>query len=508
MPELPRVHDVFRRHALATPDAVALVQGEHRLTYLELERRANRLAHELRRRGVGPGAAVAVSLNRSVELIIALLATLKAGAAYLPLDSSYPAARLETMLRDVPAPLALVDARGAERLVSLVPSVLRLDGSEVGRVEDEEQPPPSTGEVAYVMFTSGSTGRPKAVMVEHGNIVNLVVDTDYLQARGDDRFLLYASISFDAATFEIWACLLNGARLVLAPPVPLTPAELGRLLVDSEITILLLTMPLFHAQVDEAVSSLRGVRTLVAGGDVMSVAHARALRRAVPSCRLLNAYGPTETTTFVTFHEVGLDEDLSNGVPIGKPIKGTYVCVVDETGRPVSPGEPGELWIGGAGVSRGYWGRPDLTAERFVPDPLEPSRGRMYRSGDLVCQRPDGALEFLGRIDNQVKVRGHRIEPAEIEGALMEHPGVRQAAVVARQSGASRRLVAFFVASPGLEPASAELRRFLQERLPTFMVPAMFVPLTALPLTPSGKLDRGALPTPDWTRRDSYVRQT
>ncbi|MGZ3461415.1 MAG: AMP-binding protein, partial [Archangium sp.] len=348
----------------------------------------------------------------------------------------------------------------------------------------------------------------KAVMVEHGNIVSLVVDTNYLQPRADDRFLQFVPISFDVATFEIWACLLNGAQLVLAPPVPLMPAELGRLLVDGGITVLWLTAPLFHTQVDEAVSSLRGLRMLLSGGDVLSVAHVRALRQAVPSCRIVNGYGPTETTTFATTHEVGLDEDLSNGVPIGKPIRGTYVYVIDETGRPVSPGQPGELWIGGEGVSRGYWGRPELTAERFVPDPLEPSRGLMYRSGDLVRQRPEGTLEFLGRIDNQVKIRGHRIEPAEVEGALMEHPGVRQAAVVARQSGESRRLVAFFMASPGLDPSGSELRRFLQERLPAFMVPALFVPLPALPLTPSGKLDRGALPTPDWTRRDSYVRQT
>jgi amino acid adenylation domain-containing protein len=505
----PPVHMLFRRQAVARPGAMALVQGARSLCYGELERASNRLAHALARRGVGPGLAVAVSLERSPEMVIALLGILKAGAAYLPLDPSYPAERLSAMLRQVPAPLALVDERGASQLAALGPELLLLtrDFSRQSAPEDEAAPPPvnvTAQDLAYIMFTSGSTGEPKAAAIQHGSIVNLVVDTDYVSPRPEDCFFQYAPISFDAATFEIWACLLNGARLLLAPRGLFSADELGQLLQEGGVTVLWLTAPLFHAQVSEALPSLRGVHTMLSGGDVLSVPHVQALLSAQPSCRLVNGYGPTETTTFACCHTVVPGEDLSAGVPIGKPIRGVTVRIVDTTGARAHPGQPGELWIGGAGVARGYYGRPFLTAERFVPDP-DASGQTMYKSGDLVGQRPDGVLMFLGRIDNQLKIRGHRVEPSEIEAALLGHPGIRQVAVVARAADTQKRLVAFFVPAPGVSPPGPELRRFLSERLPSFMVPTLYIALPALPLTPSGKLDRKALPTPDWTRRESYA---
>lgn len=379
--------------------------------------------------------------------------------------------------------------------------VIVVDGDEAvegaGNASAARQAPRSGkgAELAYLMYTSGSTGQPKAVMVEHRNIVNLVTRPNYVDISPADRVLHLAPVAFDAATFEIWVALLNGARLVVAPPGPLSSTDLAALVRDTGVTVLWLTAALFHRQVDEDVGAFHGVRTVLAGGDVLSVPHVLALRAAVPDCRVVNGYGPTECTTFTCCHRLGPDEPLDRSVPIGTPLQDVVVHLLDGAGRPVEPGEVGEMYIGGSGVSRGYWRRPALTAERFVPDPFDSRAGsRMYRSGDLARRRPDGVLEFLGRVDNQVKLRGHRIEPGEVEAALTAHPDVRRAAVVFdRRHTGGPRLVGYVVPVRQGTLNTRALRRFLRERLPDHMVPAALLPLPDLPVTRNGKTDRAAL---------------
>jgi amino acid adenylation domain-containing protein len=354
------------------------------------------------------------------------------------------------------------------------------------------------------MYTSGSTGRPKAVVVEHRNITNLVTEPNFVDLRPDDRILQLAPVAFDAATFEIWGALLNGLTLVLAPPGQVQAEELGDLLRTRGVTVLWLTAALFHRQIDTDPTALAGLRTVLAGGDVLSVPHIRRLREAAPQLRIVNGYGPTETTTFACCHAIPRDEELGATVPIGRPLQNVTVRIVDAAGRPVPHGEAGELWIGGGGVSRGYWRRPELTAEKFVAA-QGPEGIRYYRSGDRARQRPDGVIEFLGRLDDQFKLRGFRIEPGEIENVLTEHPQVRTAAVGIRESHlGDRRLVAWVVPS-GEALDKRALREHLRERVPEHMIPAGFVSLATLPITANGKTDRKALPEPDWRSKSLYV---
>jgi amino acid adenylation domain-containing protein len=500
------VHGAVQEWAARTPDAIAVVAGPVALTYAELDAWAGEVARQLAAAGVRPGDRVGVCLRRSAGLITALLGVLKAGAAYVPFEASDPAPRLAAGLADAGVTLVLTDETTDAAIEATRVSRARV-GAREPRVVPGELPDTAEDDLAYLMYTSGSTGQPKAVMVEHRNILNLVTEPNYVALGPDDRLLQLAPAAFDAATFEIWGALVNGARLVLAPPGPVLSADLTALVSGTGITVLWLTAALFHRQIDEDAGAFRGLRTVIAGGDVLSVSHVRKLMALAPGCAIVNGYGPTEATTFTCAHTIDGDRDLEPSIPIGRPIQNVTVHIVGADGEPVPDGETGELLIGGGGVARGYWRRPELTAARFVPDTLgrDPD-GRLYRSGDLARRRPDGAIEFLGRIDGQFKLRGYRIEPGEIENLLTGQPGVRQAAVAVRDNNAGdARLVAYLVLDEGAELDRRHLRGAVRERLPSYMVPAVFLAVAELPVTANGKTDRKSLPVPDWKRKEIYV---
>jgi len=429
------VSRLFELQAERTPNAPALLFGDSVLVYQELNARANQLAQRLRRLGIGPETRVAVSMERSFEMITALLAILKAGGAYVPLDPDYPHERLSFMLEDSRAPVLLTQQSLVAALPAYSGTILRLDDADSARESKDNLEGGTCGDsLAYVMYTSGSTGRPKGVAVVHRGIVRLVIQPGYASFTPRDVFLQFAPISFDASTLEIWGPLLNGARLALMPPGPASLEELGAAVERYGVTTLWLTAGLFQQMVDGPLDSLRGVRQLLAGGDVLSVPHVEKALERLPGCRLINGYGPTENTTFTCCYEIPRGQRLGASVPIGQPIANTRVYILDERLRPVPVGKPGELYAAGDGLARGYWNNPELTAEKFLESPfrhIEP--GRLYRTGDLARSLPRGDIEFLGRIDQQIKVRGYRIEPGEIEAALVEDDRIRESVVVARE---------------------------------------------------------------------------
>ncbi|HEX8317855.1 non-ribosomal peptide synthase/polyketide synthase [Longimicrobium sp.] len=498
-PEFPRatVDALFAQAAAAAPGAVALAWDGGRMTYAELDGRANRLAHHLRRAGVAAGTRVGVFLERGPEMVVATLAALKAGGAYVPLDPAYPAERLAFMLADTAAPVLVTESSLADRLPPHAARIVRVD-ADAGAIAAEPADAPAAGTnpeaAAYVMYTSGSTGRPKGVEVPHRAIVRLVRGQDYVAIDPSDVFLQLAPASFDAATLELWGPLLNGARLAIHPAGQPSVESIGRALAEHGVTVLWLTAGLFHLVVEEGIEILRGVRQLLAGGDVLSVPHVRRVLEELPGTALINGYGPTENTTFTCCHRIAGAPRDGAGIPVGRPIANTYVRVLDAGMRPAPAGVPGELYAGGAGLALGYLNRPELTAEKFVADPYLPG-ARLYRTGDRVRWSESGTLEFLGRTDFQVKIRGFRIEPGEIEAALLEHAGVRAPVVLAREDApGEKRLVAYYLAD---EPLAVEaLKAHLANRLPEHMVPAAYVWMEAYPLTPNGKTDRGALPAP------------
>ncbi len=497
------VAQLFEEAAARYPNKTALIFGAERVTYRELNRRANRLAHHLRAQGAGPEILVALCASRSVELIVALLAVLKAGAAYVPLDPAYPAQRIAYMLRDTRAPIVLAQREHAALLAGYEVAPIFLDHSEIAdstfeAVDDDENLIASSEatSLAYVMYTSGSTGEPKGVAVENRAIVRLVSNTNYCHFGPDEVFLQFAPVSFDASTFEIWGALLHGATLVLMPPQASSLEALGRAIAEHGVTTLWLTAGLFHLFVDERLADLRPLRQLLAGGDVLSALHLRCALEALPDTTLINGYGPTEGTTFTCCHVMKRGDAVPDSVPLGRPISNTRVYILDDRLQPLPPGEIGELFAAGDGVARGYRNAPELTAEKFLADPFAETAGaRMYRTGDLARWREDGAVEFLGRKDGQVKILGHRIELGEIEAALAAHPGVRQACVaVSKDDAGTKRLAAYYVAAPNGETGPDELKDFLAARLPGYMVPAFYISMWALPLTANGKVDRAALP--------------
>ena len=491
------VAELFEQQAARTPDAVAVVADGAVLTYVALDRQANQLAHRLQAAGVGPDVLVAIAMERSADLIVALLAVLKAGGAYVPLDPDYPKARLAWMLADAEPPVLLTQAHFVARLPASAAIRLVLDDpAERAATAAFPQTRPAcragAGNLAYVMYTSGSTGRPKGVMVEHRAIARLLYAQSYFEASAGERFLQFAPISFDASTFEIWGALLHGAALVVLPPGYRSLERLSEEIAAHGVTTIWLTASLFNQFVLNDIGSLRCLRRVITGGDVVSATAVRTVLKKAPWCTIVNGYGPTETTTFACCHEI-LASD--SPIPIGRPIANTRVYILDAHLEPVPIGIPGELYIGGDGVARGYLNRSELTAERFLANPFAP--GRLYRTGDLARYRGDGAIEFLGRCDDQVKIRGFRIEPGEVEVALGEHPDLRAAAVVSGAvEGGEKQLVAYVVPAGERRPAAEELRRFLAQRLPDYMIPAVFMQLDQLPVTPNGKLDRARLPAP------------
>ncbi|HET9228701.1 MAG TPA: amino acid adenylation domain-containing protein, partial [Thermoanaerobaculia bacterium] len=496
--------ELFASHLARRPDAPAVVFGAESLTYAELDRRANRLARHLMGLGVGPGSLVGLCLERSANLIVALLGILKTGGAYLPLDPSSPTERLRWMLWMLEDTGVRVAIDGGA-LSGSEPPGLKLVRLE--EVQGSDEPLPLVGcarDLAYVMYTSGTTGLPKGVAIPHRGIVRLVVGTDYMNVLPEDRMLQAATPAFDASTMEIWGALLNGACLVGLPrEVCLSPRALKEALKRERISVMVLTSALVHQVAREQPDAFNGVRDVVFGGEACDPHLMRRLLAHGGPARLLNCYGPTESTTAATWYCV---QDVPSGatsVPIGRPIANTDVWIVDREMFPA--GGAGELLLGGDGLARGYWARPEVTAEMFVPDPFSGEPGsRLYRTGDLAAWREDGLIEFLGRVDRQIKIRGFRIEPGEIEAALAAHPAVRQAHVAVRPNSAGEnRLVAYVVIA---EPVEREdLRHFLAERLPAQLVPSALVLLDTFPLNLNGKVDHALLPDPD--RESSGLRE-
>ncbi|MEU1513048.1 amino acid adenylation domain-containing protein [Streptomyces sp. NPDC005811] len=521
----------FAEQARRTPDAVAVVDGTRKVTYRELSRAASLLAHRLRGLGAGPDAAVGVILERGVDLVVALLGIWKAGAAYVPMDPGHPAARLSGLVRDSGAALVIAEPGHARAVRDggarpVAPAAEPADdttenahesaheeayGNENGQGSEGGARPTDPDSLAYVIFTSGSTGRPKAVAVTHAGIAGRIgwtVKTHALSAA--DRVLFKTSIGFDAAGWEIFAPLVSGGTVVIAPVgAERDPAALLRAVAEHGATVLQAVPSVLRLLVEEGDwSGCGSLRLLFSAGEPLYGELATAVREAAgPQVALWNTYGPTECSIDVTAQPV--DPGQSSGpVPIGRPLTGMRVLVLGPAGEPVPLGTPGELYAGGPGVARGYLGRPDLTAERFVPDPYGPAGGRLYRTGDLVRWRSDRTLEYLGRLDHQVKVNGVRIEPAEIEAALTAHPDVTQALVTAVAPAAAtggatsgKRLVAYLTTRT---PLTADaLRAHLRDRLPDSHLPALFRFLDAFPLTPGGKVDRAALPAPETPETDS-----
>src|SRR5689334_16261453 len=512
--EYPRtscIHELFEAEAARRPQATALIFQDVELSYGELNERANRVAHYLRRSGVRAESRVGICMERSEWMLIGLLGILKAGGAYVPLDPQYPVARLHYMLADAGVQVLLTQAALADRFAGEAVKLLSLD-AEWERVAAESganlQSEVQAANLAYVIYTSGSTGEPKGIGIAHYSVNRLVCNSDYVQVQSDDCIAQASNASFDAATFEIWGALLNGARLCIIPaPVVLSPVKFAAELQREKVTVLFLTTALFNQMAREAVMGFSGLRHLLFGGQAVEPQWVAQVLESGYAGRLLHVYGPTESTTYSTWEEVREVKKGARSIPIGKPLANTtqYVLGADMEVAPV--GVVGELYLGGEGLARGYWERPELTAERFVPNPYGKEGGeRLYRTGDLVRGVGAGRVEFVGRVDQQVKIRGFRVELEEVGVVLSGAPGVATAVVEVRgRDGGEPRLVGYVVPKVEAALVVSELREYLQERLPAYMVPSVYVELAELPLTVNGKVDRRALPEPEEWGSGEYV---
>lgn len=497
---------LFDRICDKHPDSVAVELKDQRVTYAELRRTADLLAAELVARGLKPGEPVGICLDRSIATQAAMLGILKAGGCYVPFDLTYPEERIKYMLDDAQVRFMLTHAHLLPQLPGASERAILLDkngGAETGsftprpapaRKHDADSP-------AYIMYTSGSTGNPKGVVVPHRGVVRLVRDQNYMRFGPELAFLQMGNLCFDASTFEIWGALLNGARLVVQPQHKPTLSELANTIRQHRVTSVLFPTGLFNMLVDEHLEDLRGLKHIVSGGDVMSPVHARKVLRTLGPGVLVNAYGPTENSVVVTCHGVDNEAQLNATVPIGRPVANTQAYILDDTLRPVPVGVTGELFAGGDGVALGYWRRPELTAEKFIPDTFGGKPGaKLYRTGDLARWLPDGTIEFIGRADTQVKLRGFRIELGEIESAMDGTGLLKDRVVVCRTDDpGDKQLVAYLVAKDTKLPEEevvAIVRDHLRNSLPAHMLPAAFVVLPGFTLNQSGKVDRKALPKP------------
>ncbi|MFN6464051.1 MAG: non-ribosomal peptide synthetase [Nostoc sp. DedVER02] len=528
------IHQLFEEQVNSTPDAIAVVFENQQLTYQQLNCRANQLAHYLQSLGVGENVLVGLCVERSLEMVVGLLGILKAGGAYVPLDPEYPAERLSFMLKDTQVKVLLTQEKLVESLPQHQACIVCLDTDwhSISQAnQDNLNSTVSAENLSYVIYTSGSTGTPKGVAVNHQAVNRLVLNTNYIQLTADECVAQAANIAFDAATFEIWGALLSGAKLVIiTKSVLLIPEEFAVNIRDRQISVLFLTTALFNQLASVVPQAFSSLRYLLFGGEAVDPKWVQeVLDKGAPQ-HLLHVYGPTENTTFSSWYLV---EDLATTattIPIGRAIANTQIYILDQNLQPVPVGVPGEIYLGGAGLAQGYFNRPELTKEKFIPNPFtrsreageQGSRGakilpnsqslvpspRLYKTGDLARYLADGNIEYLGRIDNQVKIRGFRIELSEIEAVLSQHGDVQVSCVIVREdTPGDKRLVAYVVAHQDCKPTISELRQFLKAKLPDYMVPNAIVILESLPLTPNGKVDRRALPTPDLhsEQQDNFV---
>ncbi|MEU7581659.1 amino acid adenylation domain-containing protein [Streptomyces sp. NPDC041068] len=490
----PSLPQAFRAQAARTPHAVAVRSPETRLTYRELDELSDRLARALLRTGTGTETPVAVLQGHTPLLVASLLAILKAGCAYVPLHPGYPVDRMGTVLAESGTGRLLVDSRHRGLLASDGLYVIDVDSDGWRSAPADAPDLPFTGdELAYVMYTSGSTGEPKGIEVTHQNVLDLALDTCW---HGDAhrKVLFHAPYAFDISTYEVWVPLLTGGEIVLPPGGRVDGGRLPQLIMESGADAVHLTAGLFRVIAEETPSCLKGVQEVLTGGDVVAADAVRRVLEACPGITVRVLYGPTEVTLCALQHEIRSPADIGEVVPLGRPLDGTDVHVLDADLRPVSEGETGELCVSGAGVARGYAGRPGETAAAFVQDPFGPPGTRMYRTGDLARREADGRIVFAGRADEQVKVRGFRVEPGEIEAALTSLPEVMDCVVVALDGPGGKRLVAYVVTAGGTALSPDVVRAHLATSLPDYMIPADVVSIDRLPLTPNGKIDRGRLP--------------
>jgi amino acid adenylation domain-containing protein len=510
------IHQLFETQVKHNPNAIAVIFDDNSLTYQELNSRSNQLAHYLQKQGVSSDVLVGLCVDRSVEMLVGMLAILKAGGAYLPLDPNYPQERLNFMLEDAQALVLLTQQHLVERLGTQKLKIIGID-TDWNRVTQESAENPisrvTSDNLAYVIYTSGSTGKPKGVAIPHKAVNRLLCNTNYIKLDSADKIAQVSNTSFDAATFEIWGALLHGAQLVgINRDVLLSSHDFALQLQQQGITVLFLTTALFHQIVRDVPQAFASLRYVLFGGEAVDPRWVRkVLKKGAPQ-QLIHVYGPTEGTTFSSFYQVQDVSEEATSIPIGRPIKNTQIYLLDEQLQPVPIGIPGELYISGDGLARGYLNRPELTSQRFIPNPfvgaslmgVQPGK-RLYKTGDLARYRADGNIEFLGRIDNQVKIRGFRIELGEIESVLNQHPAVREAVVMVQQDVPDdKHLVAYIVFNEQVNnPKSSELRQFLNEKLPQYMVPSAYVVLDALPLTPNGKVNRRLLPEVDTFNLDT-----
>ncbi|MDF5712485.1 MAG: non-ribosomal peptide synthase/polyketide synthase [Rhizonema sp. NSF051] len=502
-PQDKSIHQLFEEQVERTPDAVAVVYENQHLTYRELNSRANQLAHYLQSLGVKADALVGICVERSLEMVVGLLGILKAGGAYVPLNPEYPQERLTFMLEDTQLSVILTQEKLVNKLGEHKASVICLD-SNWDIINQQRQQNPTTNvkaqDLAYVMYTSGSTGQPKGVSIVHRSVVRLVKETNYISISAQDVIAQASNYAFDAATFEIWGALLNGARLVgVSKDLALSPSYFAAFMRSQSISVLFLTTALFNQIAQEVPSAFNSLRHLLFGGEAVDPKWVKEVLNNGAPHRLLHVYGPTENATFSSWYLVQDVPEGATTIPIGEPISNTQIYLLDSQQQPVGIGVPGELYIGGDGLAREYLNRTELTQEKFIPDPFSyDSHSRLYKTGDKALYLSNGNIEYLGRIDNQVKIRGLRIELGEIEAVLSQHSDVQVSCVIVREdTSGDKRLVAYIVTHQDCQPTMGEIRQFLKAKLPDYMIPSAIVILESFPLTPNGKVDRRALPKPD-----------